>query len=539
MIKTESRAWLYCLSICVITLLLCGRFLDSPLLFDDQYFFRPGGPEGFYADGFQLVHRWWVYQTLAATFVFIGSDLLWLRLGNLLLHIATAWSIFFFIRRLLLDLDTAKDARISAEAAAFIAALFFAVHPLAIFTEAYLIQRTIVAATLFSLMAWLAFWQGLQGSRLSLWLSCIFVLLAVFAKEHAVMSPWVSLLLLILFVQSGKVLTLPRKEIAAVLFLQSMVSVFIILQMKGVIGQSYEIMTSEVLRSANSDVLAKDLYPLSVLSQMGLFFKYLALWMFPNSTWVAIDIREFFPSDFSVWTLWAGLVAFLLFASVAAFMLFRGGISGLLGFSMLGLCCMYFTEFAATRFQEPFVVYRSYLWMPLIFILFAIGFRRLSRNLSSVLIPLFFVYLTALSFDRLSTFAHPYLVWDEAAKLLERRSGASEPFGAYRIYYNRGTELVNIGKNKEALADLNHVLGYLPDYAPAYHQLGVIWLNLGDWKKARGYFEQAIPLQPDNIKSYLGLAKAFEESGDIQQKHNTLRFACSLGSEYACKENIR
>ena len=93
-------------------------------------------------------------------FVLAGPEMRWLRLGNLLAHMATALALYFLIRRLLVDLDKKPAPSLSAETAAFVSATFFALHPLAIFTQGYLIQRTIVCATLFALLSWLAFWRA-------------------------------------------------------------------------------------------------------------------------------------------------------------------------------------------------------------------------------------------------------------------------------------------------------------------------------------------------------------------------------------------
>lgn len=536
--RTKVMRWGWYLFLSLILISLCAKFLGNPLIFDDQYFFMAGAPEQYFADGFKAFPRWWVYETLAATFVFFGSDMFWLRLGNLAAHMASVLALYFLTRRIFIDLDGRQTEFMSAETGAFIAAMFFAVHPLAIFTQAYLIQRTIVCATLFSLLTWSFFWRGLAGSRLALWGSCLFFLVALFAKEHAVMVPWVSLLFLILYRSSGLKLGISLKEAWGALLVQAAISMFIILQLKGILGQPYEIMTFEVLEGqAPSSLSMENLYPLSVLNQAGLFFKYLMLWLLPYSTWVSIDMREVFPVSFQAWTLWAGFLAFILYAVTCIALLFRGGVIGLIGLALLAPCVLFFTEFSAARFQEPFVLYRSYLWMPSLFIVLALGLRRLTKNLVFVLIPLFFAYFLALSFDRLATFSHPYRVWNEAAFLLEKNPRASEVFGAYRIYYNRGNAELQAGMIEDAIADFDRVIKIQPNYAHAYHQRGVIYFNQKDWVNAQEQFEKAIRLLPTNIKSYLGLAEVFAATGQIEEAANALRAACAQGSEYACKKS--
>jgi hypothetical protein len=519
----------------VALLSLCLPFLSNPLLFDDFYFFIPGAPEKFFSDGIHLLSpRWWVYETMAATFVLAGSEIFWLRLGNLFAHVGTALALYVFIRRLLIDLDRQHTQGVSAETAALIAAAFFAFHPMAIFAQGYLIQRTIVCATLFSLLSWLAFWRGLSGSRSALWVSCLLFAIALYAKEHAVVVPAVSFCLLILYRRSGLKLAFALPELASALLLQAILAIVVVLQMKGVLGVPYETMTVEVLEG-EADISQDMLYPLSVLNQCGLFFKYLLLWVLPNSSWMSIDIREAFPLDFAQWTLWGGACLYATYGIGSWLFLLRGGVAGLLGLALLVPWLLFATEFASVRFQEPFVLYRSYLWVPALFVVLALGVRRVSKGVLWILVPLFGVYLMALSYGRLSTFAHSYLVWNEAALHSEKTGDKQGVFGAYRIYFNRGNALHQLGMLEAALADYARVLQLKPNYAHAFHQRGVVYLDLKQWSKAQGNFAQAIALMPNNTKSYLGYAKTLEFLGNHQEARKTLQFACALGSSVACE----
>jgi protein O-mannosyl-transferase len=532
--KIKNMRWTLYLLAPIIVITLCATFLGNPLVFDDNYFFMPGAPEKFFADGEHLLTpRWWVYETLAATFVLAGAELHWLRLGNLLVHMASALTLYFLIRRLLVDLDQKLAANLSAETAAFISAFFFAIHPLAIFTQGYLIQRTIVCATLFSLLSWLAFWRGLSGSRSALWLSCPLFVIAVYAKEHAVMAPAVAFGLLLLYQRSGLKPRLSWPEIGSALLLQGLLALFIVFKIKGIIGTPYEIMTTEVLAGETSPAVPM-LYPLSVLSQAGAFFKYLFLWLLPNPAAISLDIRQAFPLDFASWSLWAGAAFYVSYGIGSLTLLWRGGVSGLVGWALLAPWLLFATEFAAVRLQEPFVLYRSYLWTPALFLLLALGMRRLSRGMANILLPLFALCLLALSFDRLTTLSHPYLVWNEAAHLLEKGGQADDIFGAYRIYYNRGNAFLNEGMQEPAIADYQHVLKLKPSFGHAHHQLGVIYLNSKQWNQALQNFDQAVALMPENINSHLGRAQALEALGNTGEAGKSRQTACTLGNSASC-----
>lgn len=518
----------------ILPLVLCVPFLSNPIIFDDIYFFMPGAPEKFFSDGLNFfTPRWWVYETLAVTFVFLGSELYWLRLGNLIAHIATAGVIYFLIKNLLTDLDIKSTLEFDSKKSAAVAAIFFAIHPIAVFTQGYLIQRTIVCATLFTLLSWLAFWHGLKGARSALWISCLMFVLALYAKEHAVMAPVVSLCLVVLYKRSGLKLPLSTIEIGLAVLLQLAVAIFLTLQIKGIIGTPYEIMTSELLEDEPGRP-TEMLYHLSALNEAGLFFKYLLFWILPNSGWISIDIRESFPLNFASFNLWFGASLFVIYGVGCVALLIRGGAVGLFGLALLIPWLLFPTELSVVRIQEPFVLYRSYLWMPSVFIVLGLIFRRLSKAIFYILIPVFGLYLTALSFDRLSTFSHPYLVWNEAAQLLEKTGNKPGVFGGYRIYYNRGNAFRNEGMLEAALLDYERVLKLKPNYAHAYHQRGVVFSDKEEWSVALQNFDSAISLLPDNISSHLGRARALEAMGKFAEAKRSLQVACTLGNAASC-----
>lgn len=515
--------------------LVCFPFLENPLVFDDNYFFLEGAPQAYFNEGVRFYSRWWVYETLAATFVFLGADIIWLRAGNLFVHMAAVLALYFLIRRLLLVFDFKEAVGFGAEIAGFLSVVLFAVHPLSIFTQGYLIQRTILCATLFSILSLLSFLRGLGGSRVLLWLSCPLFGIGVFAKEHSVMIPFLSFLLFVLYLRSGLGLKFSGREIFCVFFIQLFLAVLVVFQSAGIIGSPYEIMTAEVLADEVS-IPSADLYFLSFLNQAGLFFKYIFLWVFPGGAEVSIDMREVFPLDFDSWLLWVFAVLFILYLSIGFFFLFCGGEKGLLGFSLLVPGVLFFTELSVVRLQEPFVLYRSYLWAPGLFLILAMAFRRLSKRFTLFLVLLCALYFSALSVDRLTTLAHPYLVWDEAARLFENTSSSVMVYGGYRIYYNRGNSLYRAGQLDRAMADYDQVISIKPTYSYAYLQRGVIYSERKNWASAEVEFKKAILMLPSNLKSYLGLAHVLDAQGRTAEAREILKTACALGSQFACEK---
>lgn len=516
--------------------LLFGNFLSNPLVFDDIYFFMAGNPEKYFEQGFQFQPRWLAYYSLGLTFVHVGPEMIWLRLGNLSIHTATAITLYILIRRLLEDLDDSPDHGISKEWAAFLAALFFLLHPAAVYAAGYLIQRTILMATLFSLLTWLSFWWGLRGSRHWLWLSVLFYFLAVYSKEHAIMVPAVCFGLLVLHRRSGLVNNASKKELIVIFGLFALIALMVMLQLKSLIGTTYEMFAPEMLNSEAVAVRPELAYPLSVLTQAGLFFKYLFLWMVPHIGWMSVDIREPFALTFTLQG-GLGLLLFCVYPIAAVWLLWQGGARGLVGLALLAPWILFATEVSTVRLQEIFVLYRSYLWAPLLFLLIAMGLRRIPKRTAVGLGVILSIALFAFSFDRLTSFSHRYLLWDEAARVAEPNIGKPGVTGIERIYHNRGLALFHEGFVPNAIKDYNKAINIKPNYSHVYNDRGAAQLDMGNFPAALKDFDSAIRLNPTLLRSYAGRALALSKLGRNEEALDAHRQACTMGWSASCNQS--
>src|SRR5262249_40825850 len=101
------------------------------------------------------------------------------RVVSLILHVACAGAIYALARSLQLR-----------PLAAFAGAALFAVHPVAVYGAGYLVQRSILLATLFSVLSLLMFLRGLRSGRVSDALGAgLLYAVAVLSKEHAILLP--------------------------------------------------------------------------------------------------------------------------------------------------------------------------------------------------------------------------------------------------------------------------------------------------------------------------------------------------------------
>lgn len=510
---------------------LYGQFLWNPIVFDDLDFFREGSAalRHFGNDFAPLEVRWLPYATLAWTAKVLGLNMNGFRIGNVFLHAATVVALFLFLSKLFSHVlanksELAQNNRLSPNWMAFFSALLFALHPVVVYGVGYLIQRTIVMATLFSLLGLLTYLRGVtEGRRVWLVVSVVFYYLAVFSKEHAIMLPVVMLALTVLLVQSP---LLFLKRLWAVYMACALIAVYVALQKMGILGGIYEPAATGML----SKIEVKHPYILSVLTQSYLFLKYWLLWLLPNPTWMSVDMREPFANSLFTFY-WLAALAFLGYGVLAVRLLFARGILGLLGFAMLFPWILFFTEFSTVRIQESFVLYRSYLWMAGGFSILPALLVLLTAKRAFILLLLCSILLVPISMDRLITFSHPLLLWDEAKTLVKNKLGLP---GVHRIYYNSGMSLIDVDRYQEGLADLQMALALEPRSFIVHGGVAVGYLKLKRYPEAIAEFSKSIEMEPAYVNAYHGRGLAHYEFGNKVAALADFEKSCELGWKSGC-----
>lgn len=514
---------------------LYTAFLWNPVVFDDLYLFNGVTVHAYGNSSFSLHSRWLPYASLGWTANWLGLDLIGFRLGNMALHGANVVLLFLLMRRLfdVISSDNpTTESTFSSHWLAFFGALLFALHPVTVYATGYLIQRTILMATLFSLLSWYSYLEGLVRTQQRwFFFSVICYLLAILCKEHAVMVPMVTMAMTILLRPPSLALF---RHIAWSFVAFSIIAVWAVIQSQAVLGVSYELNADDMLKqlsSSHGQAIIEHAYPLSVITQCSLFFKYLLLWIIPNPAWMSIDMREPFATSLLAWPYTIGALGFILYGVGAAWLLLQRGPKGLLGFAMLFPWLLFATELSSVRIQEPFVLYRSYLWMPGIYaaLPFLLGAIPMQRALALLLAAS--VLMFPLAWNRLTTFSHPLLLWDDAASLLQ---DGKKIAGADRIYNNRGLAFYRAKMRQEALHDFNRALELKPNDGHVYHNRGVIHLDTGRYQEALRDFGKASELVPNYPRSYMGQGLVFEAMHMPQKAQENFQKACLLGMPEAC-----
>jgi protein O-mannosyl-transferase len=479
-------------------LLLAGMFLlyagayRYPLVFDDG-FLNPVQLPDLASSCTRFANRCLANTTFGLTYLAAGLDLTWFRIGNVLIHAITALALFAFLDRLFQAVRWQADESGGLTASrdrllAYCGAVLFAVHPVTVYAVAYLAQRSTLMATLFSLLALIAFVQAMQaGGRRWLWASLILYAMALGSKEHAVMVPAVAAAIAVLL--RGRIPG-TRIERMAFALVVAAVFAFITIRLSHVIGSAYEYYTRELETGVTAGPV--NVYLASVATQTFLFFKYLLLWLIPYPGWMSVDLRQPVAASLFAWPQAVGFPAYLAYGAVAALLVLRRGTPGLLGLGLLFPWLLFFTEFATVRIQEPFVLYRSYLWMAGLPLALPYLAKRLSaRWIMGGCIVLALLCGVAMR-ERLMTFSSELTLWNDVVR---KNTDLSLAF-VDRGYNSRAVALMRAGRVDEALRDLEAALKLNPRSAHTYTNRAIALSNKGEHERALADFDRAIELDP-------------------------------------------
>ena len=475
-------------------------YLRNPPVFDDRIFFGGQYFAQYATTPFGLDLRHPPYFTLAFTEV-VWSRIEAHRLWSLAFHIACALALY----RLLLHLLRRESSWL-----ALLGAAVFAVHPVGVYGAGYLVQRSILLATLFSLLSLWLFVRGLSSGRMPDALSAALMYwLAILSKEHAIFLPAVALLAIPIAAGDRR---FAMRHAAVYLLACAPAAALILLRAKWLIGSAYEPAFEAVTAQIQGEVavdVAGSPWLASAVTQMGLFFKYLALWLAPSTANMSIDLRVDFASASSAGWIALKLAAFAGYALCGFMLLRRGGRLAVIGFGMLYAWILFLVELTSVRFQEPFVLYRSYLWAPGIIIALTAALSYLPRKLALGLLLAALPVLLVQARDRLETFSSPVALWEDAAAKLPAHAIP----GGYRTLFQLGREFLYSDQADKAIATANRCMAEYPTTPQCYLARGSIHLYLEQYEQALPFLTRAVQLDPASGIAHHNRGLALEKLG--------------------------
>jgi protein O-mannosyl-transferase len=473
-------------------------YVHNPPVFDDKIFFSGYRFSEYAQFPLGLGLRFPPYFSLAYVQTMFGSIEVH-RIVGLALHAACAWALYGLLRGLELR-----------RLAAFAGAALFAVHPVAVYGAGYLTQRSIVVATLFALLALIVFLRGLRTGRVSDALAAAVIYsLAVLSKEHALLLPAAAAAMVPL---SAAPLRQGLRYSAVFLAACAPAAILVVLYSRGIVGVSYEphfqAIAAQVAAEAVAETLASPWLG-SALAQMALFFKYLYVWFLPTPGEMSLDVRIDFAD---LWRPAVALPAVLCFVATplaCGVLLARRGRVAVPAWGLLYVWLLFAIELAAVRFQEPFVLYRSYLWAPGLVVVAAWLLDRFSPRVAiAVLVPALLI-LGWQARDRLQTFSSGLALWEDAVAKLP-----AEPVpGGYRSLYELGREYLYAGRPEDAIRVAERCIREYPRVFDCAFARAAIQIETFQYERALPSILYAISLRPSDAVTRLHLGWVLENLG--------------------------
>ena len=429
---------------------------NHELLFDDLRL-TDGAIFGNYGSLLTFKQRMLSYGSFIWVDLLAGPGWWKQRLVNVGLHLATVAALYALVRDLLErtrfpeDFESQPYFGMSRKAAVQVGVALFAVNPMAVYAVAYLVQRSIVMATLFSVLACWCFVRGLSGRGVAWYgLALLSYVAAVLSKEHAVMVAAMAVPLYIHVRRpSWKTVATIAGASTALIAVAAVVFFGIYGELIGKLFDQRSLDFAQQLERLSPGITQR-MYPLSILNEAALFFAYGFLWFAPNVMWMSVDMRPAFPLSYLAFPQVLGIIGYvgLWIAALWAVLRRRGALS-LAGVALMFPLLLYATEFATVWVQDPFVLYRSYLWAVAVPVLVAIvltGFQPKTIYVIGCAIGLVF---TVLAFERVQSLRDDHTAWGDAAEKIDLKAPASA-VGRWRPFLNLGAYHLDRGSLGEA-----------------------------------------------------------------------------------------
>ncbi len=529
MVKRYALLVACILAIALLAVAVYYPFLHNALVFDDQNFFPTLHVYDAAQTPFSFAPRNFPYFTLGFIHVLFNSVEA-NRIFSLSLHVLTAWVLFalLYVWLRLASNPEPNERRVNKQAAfvAFSGAAWFAISPVAVYGAGYLIQRTILFATFFSLLSLWYFTRAFRENRtLDLIPAALFYSAAVFSKEHAILLPLAAAVFAQLHPVEWRVKV---KRIAIYLALCLPAAIAVLISMKYVVATRYEVSGGDVaLQIKNLPLIHSALgaWLVSAVIQANLFFDYIKYWLLPDVGTMSADMRIDFTAMWNDAKTFPLVAFFLALPLAGLYLTRRSGHAALFGCGLLYAWLLYMTELSTVRLQEPFVLYRSYLWAPGFVVMALALLHRLRWPIVLGIFVLAMPTVMTSSENRLESLSSEGRVWQDAAAKL--RSEAMP--GSDRILYNLGLQQLRDKAYLDAIQSFTSSIRQNPKVSQSYYQRGSAHYALHEYGPTMADLDRAIELNGQFGAAHYARGLVFEQFGCFNEARQAYLASRDLG----------
>ncbi len=512
------------LALLVLALAAGAAYHDSfhgPFVFDDLFAIQNNPDIRSFAttlrenpavDTATAVGRPLLRVSLWANYALGGLDVRGYHAVNLLLHLAVAFTLFAFTRRLLASPRLAPRYAASAGPLALAIALLWTVHPLQSESVTYVVQRAEMLGALFYLLTLYAVVRCAEatvsrGGRAWAVAAVLSCLLGMASKETLATAPLVALAMdRIFFSSSWSALWRARRglylALAATWIFQALL-VFASAGRKGTVGFALSIAWWEY-----------------ALTQPYYLCRYLALSLWPGplvfdyGSYVARGAGEIVPY----------LLVVLALGALTLFALWKRPALGFLGlwfFALLGP-----TSSVVPVVTQTGAEHRMYLPLAAVVALAVLGVHALARRhpplgprIAAVLLVLATLALGTRTVLRNRDYRTDVSLWKSVTE--------QRPINP-RGFNNLGKALSDAGHHHDSVAIFEEALRLRPDYAQAHNNLAVALTALGRSAEAIAHCEEALRIEPRFADAHNNLGKVLDDLGRREEALTHFRLALRL-----------
>jgi tetratricopeptide (TPR) repeat protein len=494
-----------------VTVAVFGQTLDFDLLgWDDNYNIsqNPGlnppswrGVISFWQAPFlglyaPLSYTFFVLEAAIGRLIGVAGNAAWVfHAGNLLLHGACVALVYSLVGRM-----------VNHRPAAWLAAAFFAVHPLQVESVSWVTESRGLLSALFALAALWSYVVSVQRPnpiarrRLSLAACCALLGMALLCKPSAVCLPLMLLVAGIWFDDKAR-------RLGWLVGVTSLLSLaFLVL--------TRHLQPAELIPDA-APLYARPILALDAIA----FYLFKVMWpvgLAPDYGWRPSALA----SQWWFYALWIVPLAcgFALCCwrrdryLVLGMALFVAALAPTLGLVPFG-------------FQEVSTVADRYAYLALLGVAIAIARGLQARWCFSLgmAASVILLLLAAVSFQQARHWRNDQELYARMQAINTRSFVAST---------NLGVRAAQAGNFEQAIRFYNEALRLNPRYAIAWYDLGSTWLRLHDYAAARAALEKARALAPTRIETLTNLGRVLLELNEPRQALEVLTEAARLAPDW-------
>jgi tetratricopeptide (TPR) repeat protein len=422
------------------------------------------------------------------------------RLVNVAIHLVTGL-LLFLLADLTLSTPALEGRYPLHREIAFFAMILWLLHPLAVQSVAYVVQRmTSLSAMFFVLSLWLYAKGRMLGEakkRWWLWLGSVGSgLLAVGSKENGAMLPLFVLLYEWYFFQYCNLRWFKRR------------SAFLLLGVLSFAVLALIFLRGHPLAHIMAGYSSRD-FTLTerLLTEMQVVVYYLTLLFFPHPGRLNLDYD--FGLSTSLLDPLSTLFSLVLLIGLVGLAVYAAKSQRLLSFSIIWFLGNLVIESSVVPLEIIFE-HRTYLPSMLVIVVLVAFIYQIFKQkwvrwaLLSSLIAVCLLW----TYQRANVWGDELILWQDVVS-----KSPDKP----RPNFNFGNALRDRGRIDEAIVYFRKALAADPQYVKAWQNLGDAFMRVGDPEQALEYFAKAAELEPKSAQAHLGRGNALSQLGRTEK----------------------